>query len=97
MPVLGRGLLPSNVSTRKRLPAQVTPTTQKDRSMFAPETLFPNAPEYIVVLFDVRIPGVVVRLHRERAAWQEYADIEALDQDHFVLIIRPGGARRLAA
>jgi hypothetical protein len=51
----------------------------------------------VIVLFDLRIPGVVVRLHRERAAWQEYADIEALDQDHFVLIIRPGGARRLAA
>lgn len=80
-------------------PVLVTPAamTRRDLSMFAPETLYPNAPEPLLVLFDVRIPGVVVRLRGERAAWQEYADIEALDQDHFVLIIRPGGARRLAA
>ena len=50
----------------------------------------------ILTLFDLRIPGVVERLHRERAAWQERSDIEALDQNHFVLIVQPGGARRLA-
>jgi hypothetical protein len=65
--------------------------------MFAPETLYPNAPEPLLVLFDVSIPGVVVRLRRERAAWQEQADIEALDQDEVFLIIRPSGAWRLAA
>lgn len=42
--------------------------------------------------FDVRIPGVAERLHRERAAWAECADIEAIDRDHYVLVVRPGGA-----
>jgi hypothetical protein len=49
----------------------------------------------MVVLFDLRLPGTPERLHRERAAWQEHSDIEALDQDHFALIVQPGGARRL--
>ncbi len=50
-----------------------------------------------MVLFDLRIPGVAERLHRERAAWQERGDIEALDQNHFVLIVRPGTPVREAA
>jgi hypothetical protein len=49
------------------------------------------------VLFDVRIAGAAKRLHRERWARQENADIESVDEDHFVLIIRPGAAGRLAA
>ena len=57
--------------------------------MIAPETVYPNAPEYIVVLFDVRIPGVAERLHSERAAHREFGDIEALDRDHYVLLVRP--------
>jgi hypothetical protein len=36
-------------------------------------------------------------MHSERAAWQERSDIEALDEDHFVLILRPGGRARPAA
>jgi len=60
--------------------------------MIAPEILYPNAPEYIVVLFDVRIPGVAERLHSERAAHREFGDIEALDRDHYGLVVRPGGA-----
>ena len=59
--------------------------------------LYPNAPSCLVEVFDVRILGTADRLHSERAAWGEYGDIEALDQDHYVLIIRPGGARRLEA
>jgi len=47
-------------------------------------------------LFDLRIPGVAERLHRERAAWQEQSEIEVLDKDHFILIVYPGGAERLA-
>ena len=59
---------------------------------FAPETLYPKAPDYIVVLFDVRIAGVAQRLHSECTAYREYGGIEALDQNHCVLIARPGGA-----
>lgn len=64
---------------------------------FAPHRNIPDSEESTVAVFDVRIPGVVARLHGERAAWAEYGDIEALDKDHFVLIVRPGGARRLEA
>ena len=45
-----------------------------------------------LTVFDVRIPGTAERLHRERAAWAGSGDIEALDQNHYVLIARPGGA-----
>jgi hypothetical protein len=58
---------------------------------FAPESLYRNAPKSIVVLFDMRIPGGAERLHRQRASWGAYGDIEALDQDHYALVIRPGG------
>ena len=57
--------------------------------------LYPSSSECMLVLFDLRLPETTEWLHRERAAWQEHSDIETLDQDHFVLIVRPGGARRL--
>ena len=50
----------------------------------------------IWVLFDLRYPGAAERLHRECRACQADCDIEMLDQDHFVLVVRPGGARRSA-
>ena len=50
---------------------------------------------YELVIFDVRDPEVDQRLHRERAAWAEHGYIEGLDRYRFVLVIRPGGARRL--
>jgi hypothetical protein len=49
------------------------------------------------VLFEVRIPYAAKRLHPERWVWQENADIESVEEDHFVLIIRPGAAGRLDA
>ena len=52
---------------------------------------------YTLTVFDLRIPGSAERLHRERAARREYAEIEMLDYDHAILIIRPGAARRLAS
>jgi hypothetical protein len=57
--------------------------------------LYPSSSECIVVLFDLRLPRAAERLYRERAAWQDHSGIEPLDQDHSVLIVRPGGARRL--
>ena len=59
------------------------------------KTLCPRSSQYIIVLFDLRLPGTVDRLDRERAAWQAQCDIGALDENHFVLLVRPGGARRL--
>jgi hypothetical protein len=65
--------------------------------MIAPESLYPSTPECLIVLFDLREDGAAESLHRQRAAWQEDSDIQALSEDIFVLIVRPGGARRLAA
>lgn len=62
-----------------------------------PHPLYLNHPEHLIVIFDLREPGGPSELHRQRAAWAEYADIEALDQDHFVLVLRPGWASEAAA
>jgi hypothetical protein len=72
---------------------------RKDSRMTAPTQRLYNLdhPEYLVVLFDLRVPGGPSELHRQRAAWAEYSDIEALDEDHFVLVIRPGWASEAAA
>ena len=61
------------------------------------ELEYPNSEPYEVVLLDDRIPGIVERLHRERASWQEQSTIEALDESNFVLVVRPGGVRTVAA
>jgi hypothetical protein len=61
------------------------------------EQFYSNTTEGTLAIYDVRVPGATERLHRERGAWGEYGDIEALDQNHYVLIVRPGGAREMAA
>ena len=61
-----------------------------------PQRLYPNRPEGLVVLFDLREPGGPSELHRQRAAWAEYSDIQALDEHHFALLIRPGSALEAA-
>jgi hypothetical protein len=66
--------------------------------VFAPQSKLCSKEEPSVwVLFDIRIPDVTERFSRERAAWGEYADVEMFDLNHPVLIVRPGGARRMAA
>ena len=60
------------------------------------QSLYPTSRPETLVLFDLRIPGIAERLHRERTAWQEYSDIDALDKDHFALVIYAGDAGRLA-
>jgi hypothetical protein len=63
----------------------------------APKPLYVSGLESIVLLFDLRSPGAAEDLHHARAVWQGDSNLEALDEDHFALIVRPGGARRLAA
>jgi hypothetical protein len=61
---------------------------------------YPEGETEVRMLFDLRTPGSAELLHRGRAVWQERSDIEALDEDHFVLIIRPeseSSDERLAA
>lgn len=55
-----------------------------------------DSPPETLIVFDFRIPGAGCRMRREKHAWRSYATIERLDQHHAVLIVRPGGARRLA-
>ena len=52
--------------------------------------------EFTLIVFDLRIPGAAERFHRERRAWAEAGDVEMLDEDHPVLIVQPGSARRLS-
>jgi hypothetical protein len=82
----------------KRRPPKAAPTMRKDPKLTAPpQRLYPNYPDCLVVLFDLREPGGAAELHRQRATWAEYSDIETLEEHHFVLIIRPGSAMEAAA
>jgi hypothetical protein len=65
--------------------------------MITPKKVDPKPTESIVILYDVRLPGAADRLHEGRAAWRECGDVEALDQNHYVLIIRSGEAREMVA
>jgi hypothetical protein len=65
--------------------------------MFALRPLYPNTPECLIVLFDLRRPGSQERLRREQDAWCGFAHAERLAESHSALIILPGGAARLAA
>jgi hypothetical protein len=60
----------------------------------APESSYQSSSGCIVVLFSLREPGAAEELHHARAAWQDRSDIEALDEDHFLLIVRASRARR---
>jgi hypothetical protein len=42
----------------------------------------------LLIVFDLRDPETVRRFYDELAAWR--ADVELLDLDHAVLIVRPG-------
>lgn len=61
-------------------------------------TLAPNpeyhSPAYRLSIFDVRVPGGGEELHRSRAIWQGLSDIEAIDEDHYVLSVRADDAAK---
>jgi hypothetical protein len=61
-----------------------------------PQRFYLNHPECLVVVFDLREPDGCLELHKQRAAWAEYSDIEALDEHHFALLILPGTALEAA-
>ena len=61
----------------------------------APKPFYPNNPECLAVLFDLRYPDTGERLRREQAAWCGFAHVEKLTAESSVLIIWPGGATRL--
>jgi hypothetical protein len=57
---------------------------------------YSNSAEFTLVVFELRIPGAAERFQRERWALAEAGDVEMLDEDHPVLIVQPGSARRLS-
>ncbi len=65
--------------------------------MIAPNPSYHEGKTETLVIYDVRILSIAERFHRERAAWGEFGDVEALDKDHYVLRIQPGVARELAS
>lgn len=64
--------------------------------MSAPRHKSPIEQQRLLIMFDLRHRGAAERLHREHTAWQKDCEIEALDENYFVLLIRPGGALWLA-
>ncbi len=50
-----------------------------------------------ITVYDVRSGEALARFWSERDAWAEYAGVEALDEHHYVMIVRPGLARDTAA
>jgi hypothetical protein len=63
----------------------------------APEPLYPTGRTEIWVLFDLREESATMSLHLQRGSLRELGDLEFIDEDHAVLVARPGGARRLEA
>jgi hypothetical protein len=57
---------------------------------------YSNSAEFTLEVFDLRIPVAAESFQRERRAWAEAGDVEMLDEDHPVLIVQPGSARRLS-
>jgi hypothetical protein len=57
---------------------------------------YTKTPECLLILFDLQHPGAADRLRREEDAWCGFAHVERLTEGHSALIIRPGGATRLA-
>jgi len=64
--------------------------------MRTPHKAYRRGAEFTLIVYDLRIQGAADRFHRERRAWAEAGDVEMLDEDHPVLIVQPGSARRLS-
>ena len=58
-------------------------------------TLYPTGETGIWVLFDLREERAIKSLHLLHRALQDLAGLEYVDQDHAILIARPGGDREL--
>jgi hypothetical protein len=63
----------------------------------APGKVYARTTKTLWVLFDLGEVEAREALARQRAAWGESSEIEAVDGDHAILIVCPGGIQRLAA
>jgi hypothetical protein len=57
----------------------------------------PTDPECLIVFFDLAEADGRAALVRQRAAMAGYTSVEALDENHVALIVRPGWVSELAA
>jgi hypothetical protein len=87
----------SSHARKKAAPKSRLDDAEGSGSECTAEGLYPDHCKCLIVLFDLREPSGTTELHRQRAVWAEYSDIEALDEHHFVLLIRPGSALEAAA
>lgn len=52
----------------------------------------------VVKAYDLRDPEAWERAGRERAAWgREMSEIHRLDNDHVIIVFKPGGALEASA
>ena len=70
--------------------------TRRRKMEIAPSGFYPDDEPYTLRIFDLTCPAGADLPHSERGHWQGQSDIEALDQDHFVLIVRSGVVRERA-
>ena len=88
----------SNVTKASRSPTQTaTETRSKRLKSLTLNRAYLNRGKIALSIFDPGIPGTAAHLHSEGASWQECTDIEVLNFDYAVLIVRPGAARRSRA
>ena len=60
-----------------------------------PPEVYPNKGTYSLTIYDLRFLQSAQYLHRERAFWQERSDLEGLDEDHFILVVRSEPGREV--
>jgi hypothetical protein len=65
--------------------------------MFAPNQSYQTKEQCTSVVIDVRILCVAERFYRERTVWGELVDVEAQDQQPYVLMVSRGEAARRQA
>jgi hypothetical protein len=65
--------------------------------VFAPEPFYTKTLECLIVLFNLRYPGAEERLRREQDAWDGFASAQGLTDGYSALIMRLGGATRVAS
>src|SRR3712207_3520212 len=88
----------SSTAQRKRAPTPEPPTTRKKGlcMTLSPQRIVRDSAPETLVVFDCRDRNPQKRKSRERYAWEPSATVENLGHGRAVLIVRPGGALRLA-
>jgi hypothetical protein len=76
--------------------SSATETRSRRIRTLTPREVYPKRGAYILVIYNLRVPGTAKRLRPELESWRGHANVEAVDDDHVALIIHPGLAGRIA-